>query len=286
LERILQNFSDYLMHVRRLSDHTVVAYVGDVKQFLCFLIENDIELKDVSRLHVEEYIKKLSKQKTKLNSTSLARKISSLRSFFNYLQLTSIKDENPVEGIRNPKIRRRIPDFLLPSEIQKLLEFSMKNQRDYLILSLLYFCGLRVSELCNLRVEDLSFSPAFVKITMGKGKKDRIVPLTSKLAEKLENYIISCGKSPEDYLFGSQIKIHPSTVFRIVRKYTMMCGIKKRIHPHTLRHTFATHLLQKGVNIRVVQDLLGHSNLSTTSVYLHVVDQEKFDAINKLLQEG
>lgn len=287
MQQILRDFSDYLLHVRRLSDHTVTAYLGDTKQFMDFLVERGLDLKNLSRETAEEYIKILSKSiDRKLASSSLARKICSLRSFFNYLVVRGICDTNPWQGIKNPKTHRRLPNFLTPLEVQKILENSIKNERDHLILSLLYFCGLRVSELCNLRLEDISFSPACLKINMGKGKKDRIVPLNSQLILKIESYVQKNGKSFTDYLFGEQTKMHPSTVFRIIRRYAKQCGINKKVHPHTLRHSFATHLLQRGVNIRVVQDLLGHSNLSTTSVYLHVVDQEKVDAVNKLLQEG
>ncbi len=285
--QILREFSDYLAHIRRLSDHTVTAYLCDARQFMDFLCEKKLDLKDVSRETAEEYIKVLSKSaKNNLSSSSLARKICSLRSFFNYLVIRGICSTNPWEGIRNPKTHRRLPDFLTSGEVQRLLESSMENERDHLVLSLLYFCGLRVSELCNLRLEDLSFSPACLRINMGKGKKDRIVPLNNQLLFKIENYIKKSGKSPSDYLFGRKTRIHPSTIFRIIKRYARKCGINSKIHPHTLRHSFATHLLQRGVNIRVVQDLLGHSNLSTTSVYLHVFDQEKVDAVNKLLQEG
>ncbi|WP_041082578.1 site-specific tyrosine recombinase/integron integrase [Thermotoga profunda] len=287
VQQILREFSDYLSHIRRLSDHTVTAYLGDAKQFIDFLAQRGLNLKDLSREVAEEYIKVLSKSvNKKLASSSLARKICSLRSFFNYLVIRGICSANPWQGIRNPKTHRRLPDFLTSNDVQKLLESSAKNERDHLILSLLYFCGLRVSELCNLRLEDISFSPACLRINMGKGKKDRIVPLNNQLILKIESYVQKNGKSLTDYLFGEKVKIHPSTVFRIIKKYAKQCGINKKIHPHTLRHSFATHLLQRGVNIRVVQDLLGHSNLSTTSVYLHVFDQEKIDAVNKLLQEG
>ncbi|HOJ89189.1 MAG TPA: tyrosine-type recombinase/integrase [Pseudothermotoga sp.] len=286
MQEILKEFSDYLAHIRRLSDHTVTAYLGDARQFIYFLTEKGLDLRNLSREIAEEYVKILSKSSNKrLASTSISRKICSLRSFFNYLVLRGICSSNPWENIKNPKTHRRLPDFLTTDEVQRLLEVSMKNKRDHLVLSLLYFCGLRVSELCNLKVEDLSFSPACLKINMGKGKKDRIVPLNSQLVSKLEGYIQKSERDFADYLFGDQIKLHPSTVFRIVKRYAKQCGINKRIHPHTLRHSFATHLLQRGVNIRVVQDLLGHSNLSTTSVYLHVFDQEKVDAVNRLLKE-
>ncbi|MGJ8454279.1 site-specific tyrosine recombinase/integron integrase [Pseudothermotoga sp. U03pept] len=287
MQEIVRDFSEYLSHIRRLSDHTVIAYMGDVNQFIDFLTKKGLQLKDLSREVAEEYVKFLSKSKDRrLTSSSLARKLCSLRSFANYLVLKGTCSTNPWQSIKNPKSYRRMPDFLTLHEVQRLLEVSKANDRDHLILSLLYLCGLRVSELCNLKVEDLSFSPACVRINMGKGKKDRIVPLNGQLTTELREYLSKSERTSSDFLFGRTMRIHPSTVFRIIRRYAKACGITKRIHPHTLRHSFATHLLQRGVNIRVVQDLLGHSNLSTTSVYLHVVDQEKVDAVNKLLQEG
>lgn len=277
---------EYLRFVRRVSENTVNAYRTDVAQFLEFLSEKNVPLGSFGVKEAEDYLKQLSKWRDKPAGVStLARKISALRNFFDYLVLRNHVSSNPWVKVKSPRLRKRMPDFLTKEEIGMLLKTSERNERDHLILCLLYYCGLRVSELCNLRVSDVSFSPAFVRILMGKGRKDRIVPLNNSLSNKLKRYITESNKQSDQFLFGGEGKMHPSTVFRIVRKYASLCNIKKRVHPHTLRHSFATHLLQRKVNIRVVQELLGHANLSTTSTYLHLLDEEKFAAVNTLIEE-
>jgi integrase/recombinase XerD len=286
LEDLLKEYVEYLKYVRRVSDHTVTAYGTDVAQFLRTLRERKMNPASFSVKDAEDYIRDLSKNFGKpLSVSTLARKISSLRNFFDYLVLRNYVPSNPWVKVKTPRLRKRSPDFLTKEEVERMLRVSEQKERDHLILSLLYYCGLRVSELCNLRVSDVSFSPAFVRIEMGKGRKDRIVPLNNSLASKLRLYVEKREKEAEEYLFGTATRLHPSTVFRIVRKYASLCNIRKRVHPHTLRHSFATHLLQKRVNVRVVQELLGHANLSTTSTYLHLLDEEKFAAVNALVEE-
>lgn len=286
MEGLLQEYVEYLRFVRRASENTVNAYRTDVIQFLQFLREKNLSLSSFGVKEAEDYLKQLSKNRDKpAGISTLARKISSLRNFFDYLVLRNYVSNNPWVRVKSPRLRKRTPDFLTKEEIGMMLKASEQNGRDHLILCLLYYCGLRVSELCNLRVSDVSFSPAFVRILMGKGRKDRIVPLNNSLSNKLRHYIAESGRQSEQFLFGGEDRMHPSTVFRIVRKYASLCNIKKRVHPHTLRHSFATHLLQRRVNVRVVQELLGHANLSTTSTYLHLLDEEKFAAVNALIEE-
>ena len=286
MEDLLREYVEYLKYVRRASDHTIMAYGIDVSQFLKSLKERKLTLETFSVKDAEDYLKHLSKSFGKpLSVSTLARKISSLRNFFDYLVLRNYVSSNPWMKVKVPRLRKRSPDFLTKQEMENMLRVSEQKERDHLILSLLYYCGLRVSELCNLRVSDVSFSPAFVRIEMGKGRKDRIVPLNNSLASELRVYIEKYKKEADEYLFGTSLRLHPSTVFRIVRKYAKLCNIRKRVHPHTLRHSFATHLLQRRVNVRVVQELLGHANLSTTSTYLHLLDEEKFAAVNALVEE-
>ncbi|MEN3007584.1 site-specific tyrosine recombinase/integron integrase [Pseudothermotoga sp.] len=286
MENLLQEYVEYLRFVRRVSENTVIAYQTDVAQFLQFLREKGTPLNSFGVKDGEDYLKQISKDRDQpMSISTLARKISSLRNFFDYLVLRNYVPNNPWTRVKSPRLRKRMPDFLTREEVGAMLRVSERNERDHLILCLLYYCGLRVSELCNLKVSDVSFSPAFVKILMGKGRKDRIVPLNIDLSNKLRHYITKSQRTMEQFLFGGEVRIHPSTVFRIVRKYASLCGIKKKIHPHTLRHSFATHLLQRKVNVRVVQELLGHANLSTTSTYLHLLDEEKIAAVNSLIEE-
>ncbi|MBO8161275.1 MAG: tyrosine-type recombinase/integrase [Thermosipho sp. (in: Bacteria)] len=283
MEKILENFSDYLEHVRRHSENTVKAYLKDVRKLLKYLNK---DIKNITRKDIEEFLKALSKGEVigiSPRETTISRYISSLSTFFNYLELSGFISSSPMERIKHPRIRRKIPDFLTEEEVKKLIEsFDEENElKNKTAISLLYYGGLRISELCNMRVSDISFIPPFLRVQMGKGRKDRLVPLPDKVVPLLQKYIDSF--KPKLYLFENGNKhVHPSTVFRWVKEGVKRAGIKKDVHPHTLRHSYATHLIRKGVNIKVVQELLGHTNLSTTSIYLHVADQEKFDAVRKL----
>ncbi len=285
-DRYLTMYEDYLKLVKRASENTVIAYIKDVRRFLEFVNK---EMKDVNHSDVEKFIKSLSKGEITgghVVESTISRYLSALKSFFSYMELAGIISSNPVEKVRHPRLRRKIPDFLSPQEVSDLLNvFDMeKNLREKTILSLLYYCGLRVSELCNLRLEDVSLSPPYIKVLMGKGNKDRLVPLNEKVVQFLEEYLEK--EKPRFYLFpgkrNASLKMSESTVFRILKKASKKAGIKKNVHPHVLRHSFATHLVMNNVSVKVVQELLGHSNLSTTSIYLHVADKEKYDAVKKL----
>ncbi len=285
-DRYLTMFEDYLKLVKRASDNTVIAYTKDVRRFLSSV---DKELKDINHSDIEKFIKSLSKGEITgghVVESTISRYLSALKSFFSYMELAGIINSNPVEKVRHPRLRRKIPDFLSPEEVVELLNVfdNEKNLREKTILSLLYYCGLRVSELCNLRVEDVSLSPPYIKVLMGKGNKDRLVPLNEKVVQLVEEYLEK--ESPRFYLFpgkrNSSLKMYESTVFRILKKAAKKAGIRKNVHPHVLRHSFATHLVMNNVSVKVVQELLGHSNLSTTSIYLHVADKEKYDAVKKL----
>lgn len=282
-DKILDMFSDYLVHVRRHSENTLKAYQKDVRKFFEFTKK---DVNEIQRKDVEEFLKALSKGYITGDiprETTISRYISSLSSFFNYIELSGIISENPMDRIKHPRIRRKIPDFLTEEEVQNLINsFDEKSElRKKLAISLLYYAGLRISELCNLRTTDISFIPPFIRVEMGKGKKDRLVPLPDKVIPILQRYMDI--ENPKIYLFENGKKhVHPSTVFRWLKDGVKRANIKKDVHPHTLRHSYATHLIRKGVNVKVVQELLGHTNLSTTSIYLHVADQEKFDAVKKL----
>ncbi|MFN6992439.1 MAG: site-specific tyrosine recombinase/integron integrase [Fervidobacterium sp.] len=284
IENIIRTYEDYLTHVRRSSENTVKAYIKDIRRFFEYIQKSP---REVSRADIEKFIKALSKGEitnTTVTETTISRYISSLRVFFDYLQLIGSVNEDPTERVKHPRLRKKIPSFLTPEEIKAMINsFDEEKKLKYkAIISVLYFCGLRVSELCNLRVDDVSFYPPYVKVVMGKGNKDRLVPISENLVPLLEMYIEKY--KPKIYFFENKGKpLHPSTVFRIVKRTAKKVGITKHIHPHTLRHSFATHLIMNNVNVKIVQELLGHSNLSTTSIYLHVADKEKFDAVKKLV---
>lgn len=272
------------MHVRRSSENTVKAYIKDVRRFFEHIQKSPNE---ITRAEIEKFVKALSKGEVtggNAAETTISRYISSLKVFFDYLQLIGFVREDPTERIKHPRLRKKIPNFLTTDEVKAMIDsFDEERKLKYkVMLSILYFCGLRVSELCNLRVEDVSFYPPYVKVLMGKGNKDRLVPISENIVSLLKNYVAKYN--PKIYFIENKGKpLHPSTVFRTVKRAAKKAGITKTIHPHTLRHSFATHLIMNNVNVKVIQELLGHSNLSTTSIYLHVADREKFDAVKKLV---
>ncbi|HOK87814.1 MAG TPA: tyrosine-type recombinase/integrase [Fervidobacterium sp.] len=284
ITRILRTFEDYLVHVRRSSDNTVKAYMKDIRRFFEYVQKNP---NDITRDDVEGFLKALSKGEIthgSVTETTISRYISSLRVFFDYMTLIGAVKENPVDRIRHPRLRKKIPSFLTIEEVREIINaYNEEKELKYrTIVATLYFCGLRVSELCNLKVEDVSFYPAYVKVVMGKGNKDRLVPISDNIVPLLEKY--EKEYKPKVYFFENTGRsLAPSTVFRIVKRAAKKAGITKDIHPHTLRHSFATHLIMNNVNVKIVQELLGHSNLSTTSIYLHVADKEKFDAVKRLV---
>uniref|UniRef100_A0A7C4VT43 Recombinase XerC n=1 Tax=Fervidobacterium thailandense TaxID=1008305 RepID=A0A7C4VT43_9BACT len=284
MEKLVEAFGDYLEHVRRCSENTLKAYLKDVRRFLGYVHKHP---QDISRNDVENFVKALSKGLItggEVSETTISRYISSLRVFFDYLHLIGVVSENPTEKVRHPRLRKKVPNFLSVEEIRAMLNaFEEKEIKYKAILSLLYFCGLRVGELCSLRVEDVSFYPPYVKVVMGKGNKDRIVPISESALKVLEAYVERY--KPRIYFFEGRAgrPIHPTTVFRIVKRAAKRAGVTRNIHPHTLRHSFATHLIMSNVNVKIVQELLGHANLSTTSIYLHVADREKFEAVKRLV---
>ncbi len=284
IEALLRTYEDYLVHVRRSSENTVKAYIKDIRRFFEYIQKPP---KDIVRSDVEKFVKSLSKGEItggEVTETTISRYISSLKTIFDYLQLIGVINENPTERVRHPRLRKKIPSFLTVEEVKAMINtFDEEKELKYkTIISVLYFCGLRVSELCNLRVEDVSFYPPYIKVVMGKGNKDRLVPISDSIIPLLEKYVERY--KPKVYFIESRGKsIHPATVFRIVKRAAQRAGITKKIHPHTLRHSFATHLIMNNVNVKIVQELLGHANLSTTSIYLHVADKEKFDAVKKLV---
>ncbi|QTA38932.1 tyrosine-type recombinase/integrase [Thermosipho ferrireducens] len=279
----MQLFKDYLEHVRRVSENTLKAYIKDVKKFFNFIQKAPSE---IIRQDVENFIKALSRGELlgiRPRESTISRYMSSLSTFFSYLELAGIIKFNPMERIRHPRVRRKIPDFLSEEEVQNILKSfdEEKELKKKTAISLLYYAGLRIGELCNLRLTDISLSPPFLRVEMGKGKKDRLVPLPEKIIPLIEKYLNNYN--PTFFLFENNSgHIHPSTIFRWLKSATKKAEIKKDVHPHTLRHSYATHLIRKGVSVKVVQELLGHSNLSTTSIYLHVADQEKFEAVKNL----
>ncbi len=279
LEVLRDTFIAYLRGVRDVSPHTVRNYSADITAFFGFLrkISPSYELKYVDRSTVRSYLTQLHVAR-KARAT-VQRKLSALRSFFRFLLREGYLDRNPLTAVRSSKSEHRLPRFLNQGEIVRLIEApdtsSLPGLRDRAILELLYSTGIRVSELVGLNVENLDLIGEVVKVR-GKGKIQRMTPMGRYAAVALSDYLNSPkrrrGSSPRDAVFlnRSGARITTRSVARIVAKYVRQTALKTGISPHTLRHTFATHLLNAGADLRSIQELLGHKSLATTVIYTHV----------------
>jgi len=275
---LLDDYINYLKSVRNVSSHTLQAYSEDIVSFFNFLrrFSPDYELKYVDRFLVRSYLSQLHIQK--LSRSTIARKLSSLKSFFKYLVKKKAVRTSPVAGVRSPT-EKNLPVFLTRDEVTALVEspqgFSVLELRDRAIFETLYSTGIRISELVGMNEHDVDLISEVVKVR-GKGKKERFVPLGSCADKALTEYI----RSPERLVrmrdrqavflnrFGKRITSR--SVRRVFDKYTKRLALKTKATPHTLRHTFATHLLDAGADLRDIQELLGHKQLATTTIYTHV----------------
>jgi integrase/recombinase XerD len=276
----IKNYQSYLKIERGLSNNTIENYSFDVERLCLFLEQNQIQVSpiNITEETVQQFIYHVSKQ---VNARSQARIISGLKSFFNYLVFEDYRNNNPLELIETPKTGRKLPDTLSLEEIDALINAvdlsSNEGERNRAMLETLYGCGLRVSELVSLKISDLFFEEGFVKIT-GKGNKQRFVPigdLTQKYIqlykENVRNHV-SVKKGFEDTLFlnrrGGQLT--RAMIFTIIKDLAVKVNLNKTISPHTLRHSFATHLLENGADLRSIQLMLGHESITTTEIYVHL----------------
>ena len=248
----------------------------DLGQFAHYILRMyDVAPKDVEREMIEHYMGWLySNNKEK---SSQARALSGIKSFFNYLLLEEIIDSSPAELIEAPKSSRPLPDTLSTEEIDRLIgsieDSTTKGLRDRAILEVLYSCGLRVSELCDLKLGDLFFGEGYIRV-IGKGDKQRLVPMSSIARSRIQLYMDVRGKErrKEEILFLNNRgkKLTRVMIFTIIKQAAQRAGIEKKISPHTFRHSFATHLLEGGANLRVIQSMLGHEDIGTTEIYTHI----------------
>lgn len=287
----LQDFQHYLNLERGLSKNSISNYLLDVEKLMFFLeahqiVETPI---NIDKNTIQQFIYELAK---KVNPRSQARVISGLKSFFNYLVFEDYRADNPMELIESPKIGRKLPDTLSEEEINQLIgsiDLSKpEGERNRAILETLYGCGLRVSELLDLKLSDLYFEEDFIKVT-GKGDKQRFVPI-SEINKKYINIYrreirvhITIKKGAEDVLFLNRRgnKLTRAMIFTIIKQLALQIGLHKSISPHTFRHSFATHLLQNGADLRAIQQMLGHESITTTEVYMHVDRTHLAEVMNK-----
>ena len=276
---LLLGFKRYILLERGFSVNTRDAYLRDVNHFYNFLESEKLHVRDVKLNDLHRFTWQL--HEVGISARSIARIHSGLRSFYGYLILEGIIETNPTALLESPKKGLHLPEVLSTAEIDSILAVidlsNSEGQRDKAIIELLYSCGLRVSELCNLKMHDLFLEEGFLKV-VGKGNKERLVPISNQAIKELDLWFLTRNTIPpkageEDYVFISVCrKQHLSriTVFHNLRLYAERAGITKKISPHTLRHSFATHLLEGGANLRVIQAMLGHEQISTTEIYTHI----------------
>ncbi|HOK56210.1 MAG TPA: tyrosine recombinase XerC [bacterium] len=287
----LNKFIDYLENQKNYSKHTVKGYKKDISQFIEFLKEKKIS--DFEKVEYEDFISFIGKLKnSKLKEKTIGRKVASLKSFYKFLVMRKYIRKNPAILIQSPKIPEKLPNFLTYNEISRILEipFDKKNWqtlRDKAILEILYSTGIRVGELVNLKLEDINFVDEVIKVK-GKGKKERIVPIGKPALNSLIEYIEKRPNKKEKFLFLNKYgkKLTERTIERLVKKYSLISGINKNVTPHTIRHTFATHLLDRGADLRTVQELLGHERITTTQIYTHLTIEKLKELYEKFHPRG
>lgn len=277
--RLLQKFKQYLLLEKGLSPNTLDAYVHDVERLLAHLEGQGIHPLDVSLEDLEHFLASLHDRQ--IQPRSQARMLSGIRAFYRYLVLDGHLEADPTLLLESPKIGMHLPEVLSVEEIDLLIKTidlsSREGQRNRAIIETMYSCGLRVSEACNLKISDLYLNEGFIKVE-GKGSKQRLVPISERAIAEIMDYMVYRAEIPikpghEDYLFVSALRksrLSRITLFHIITELAEQAGIKKTISPHTLRHSFATHLLEGGANLRVIQSMLGHEDIGTTEIYTHI----------------
>ncbi|MFC1806796.1 tyrosine recombinase XerC [Candidatus Omnitrophota bacterium] len=284
MRRYVDKFIRYLEIEKQASKHTLTNYKIDLKAFESFLDKKRIE--DVDYLLLRQFLAHLRQRK--LSRSSIARNLSCLRSFFRFMVREGLLKSNPVAGVATPKREARLPHFLHEEEIAKVFEVQASDTRglrDKAIMETLYSTGMRVSELINLNSDDCDFIGGVAKV-LGKGKKERFTPIGEKAIKAIRDYTKASSAQRESgvkaiFLNNRGKRLTDRSVRRIVDRYISLASIKGKVSPHTMRHSFATHLLNRGADLRAVQELLGHANLSTTQIYTHVTTERMKDIYQK-----
>lgn len=277
-----KGFKSFLQIEKSLAENSVEGYLGDIEKLTQYLLAENksnltptqITLDDLQ--HFLAWIYELG-----IGARSQARIISGLRAFYKYLLLENITDKNPAELLEQPKLGRKLPDTLSVNEIIKIINAidlsSPQGERNKAIIETLYSCGLRVSELVDLKISNLYFTDEFIRV-IGKGDKERLVPISSSAMKQINTYLTQIrnhqdiAKGYEDFVFLNRRgkSLTRVMIFTIIKQLVEACGIKKIISPHTFRHSFATHLVEAGADLRAVQEMLGHSSITTTEIYMHL----------------
>ena len=288
----IENYANYLRFEKNASENTIEAYVSDLQKLQDFAEQNLMNITPItiSYEHLQEFLYQISK--INYSERTQARWISSIKGFFSFLLEDELREDNPSALLETPKLGLYLPDTLSLEEIEKLISATEENtdlaKRNRCMIEVLYGCGLRVSELTELQISNINFKENYLKI-QGKGDKVRFVPLADYTADFIKNYINDIRSKQKinpkhsDILFlnsrGAQISLQ--MVFLIIKEIVRKAGIQKNISPHTFRHSFATHLLQNGADLRFIQEMLGHSSIYTTEIYTHLKTEELQETILK-----
>ena len=279
MENLLEKYRNYIYFERSLSDNTLDAYSRDVSRFLEWLSDEGIRPQDVVLDDLHRFASTLYDMG--ISPRSIARTLSGVRSLYYFLLVEGYIEQDPTELLESPKVGAHLPEVLTAEEIEAIestIDQSLpEERRDYIIIEMLYSCGLRVSELCELCISDLFLKEGYMRVR-GKGSKQRLVPMSERMVELLEIWLqerseMDIKQGEEDYVFLShrrKKRLSRITVFHNIKVYAERAGITKNISPHTFRHTFATHLLEGGANLRAIQAMLGHESIGTTEIYTHI----------------
>ena len=290
--KYINKYMTYLEYERKLTTNTIKSYTNDLKDFDKYFKG---ELLNLSYDDIKKYIDTLHDK----NSRTMSHYITVINSFYSFLISENIISNNPCENIVSPKIAKKLPNYLTEEEVNKLLDINLITPYDYrnkAMLEILYATGLRITELCNLKLSDVDVNNCFIRV-YGKGKKERIVPITDLALKYLLTYIyeyrnLILKDKDSEYLFisNSLTNISRQGFFKILKKECKRCGIEKNVSPHVLRHSFATHLLKHGADLRIIQELLGHEDITTTQIYAHLVNEKikndyEYHPRNKIYEE-
>lgn len=278
-DSILRRYVQYLCLERSYSKNTLDAYRRDLQKLLVFYADNHIDYRTVTLEQLDQFAGQLREEG--IQARSVARILSGVRSFYRFLTLEKEVEQDPTELLESPQIGKHLPEVLSVEEIDSIISVidvsKPEGIRDRAIIEVLYGCGLRISELCNLRISQLYLEDKYIRVK-GKGSKERLVPIEGVAIDRVREWLVTrmgCKVKPseEDYVFVSLTRgsrLSRISLFVYIKDYAERAGIKKNISPHTFRHSFATHLLEGGANLRAIQMMLGHEDISTTEIYMHI----------------
>lgn len=290
MQEFIDTFLSYLSVERGLSRNTIVSYKQDLDSYMSFLSAGAVSaLSKTSRNDIVDFM--LSQKERGIGANSIARRLAAIKSFYRFLVRERILKNDPSSLIETPKLWKRVPETLSLQEVEALLlqpdQRNSQGLRDKAILEALYATGMRVSEAVNLKVSSVNLDIGFLRC-IGKGNKERVIPLGRKAAQAIRHYVEKArprllGKRESEFLFLSRFgkNISRQSLWKIIKKYARKARIKKSLKPHILRHSFATHLLERGADLRSVQEMLGHANISTTQIYTHI-NKDRLKTIHKM----